>query len=467
MRVFVLSLALLVTIASGAFAQDGTPERAATNANQIFLPLVSRTVDLAPTNNFPVSSATYLGGAGADTASAVDVAPDGTVVFGGALPGANPGGVTPVSLLSGGNGAVVRLGNNGRSVLSISRIGGSVNDLEINNSGQIVVCGDFGMAVLNATASAVLRNANPGAGRRCTIANDGTVAVLVGGSAVVYNSAGTVVGNWAIGGSAQNDIAIDSANGSVFATGFTQVSGNLQLPFIRAWSYTGTLKWKSYDWTSAPSLGADTRGEVIAMGRDGKLYMAGTINGGTGVSVFSRDPKNINVVLGSDRQITTDNYNTPTNVGSVSMSWYGRFNPADGTLEKGQSLLTRLSSGKGNSIVAEAITADEAGNVYIAGGTACCIQNRNARQVAGITVGPYTSGEGFFLAVSADFRKRIIWTPFSAPSSSSVSPATGVGARNGVVAVTLNLTQGALITTNALQANPSTLPEAYVAVWRP
>ncbi|NJO81424.1 MAG: hypothetical protein HC828_00805 [Blastochloris sp.] len=61
------------------------------------------------------------------------------------------------------------------------------------------------------------------------------------------------------------------------------------------------------------------------MGRDDKLYFAGTINGGTGVSVFSRDPKDIDIKLGKDRAIETDNYTKPFNIGSVKMSWYGRF----------------------------------------------------------------------------------------------------------------------------------------------
>lgn len=416
-------------------------------------------------NNLAVSAATYLGGAGSDQASAVDVAPDSTIVLGGSMPGHNPGGVAPTNLLGGGNGVIIRFTRTGQAVLSISRIGSAVQDLEVRDDGSIVVCGDFGVAVLNASADAVLWNANPGAAQRCAIGQDGTVAVLADGSAYVYNAGGSLVKNWSIGGT-ENDIAVAAAQSSVIVTGYKQVNSTLQIPFIRAWTYDGTSRWTSYDFPDAPGLGADSRGERVAIGRDGKLYFAGTINGGTGASVFSRDPKDINVRLGADRAIQTDQYNTPTNVGSKKITWYGRYNPANGTLEQGQSLLTRLSSGGGNSISVNAITADGAGNVYLAGDAAATIENRNARQVAGITVGPYEIGEAFFLIVRADFRQRFIWTTFTDPSASAGgSPANGVAVRNGVVAIGITLTKGKLITHQAIQSAPGTLSDAYLAVW--
>lgn len=440
--------------------------------NRLYLPLMmggSATNDGADRE---VTAATYLGATGEDRATAVEVAPDGSVVVAGVMPGHNPGGQTPTALLGGGDGVVVRLDSTGKAVRSVTRIGASVNDLEINAAGSIVICGDFGVAVLHADASAVIWSATPGAGSRCAIGSDGTVAVLVGGKAYVYTTTGTPVQNWDIGGSNQADIAVDGVNNSVIATGYTQVSSNLQIAFMRAWAYDGMLKWKSYDFADAPGLGSDTRGERIAIGQDGKLYFAGSINGGTGASIFARDPKDITITPGSDRVITIDTYAQATNVGSVKMTWYGRYNPVDGALITGQSLLTRLSSGKGNSIVVKGITADATGRVYLAGEAACCIKERDNQRVAGVTVGSYESGEAFFMVVTADFKERLVWTPFAAPNSSAGgSPATGVGVRNGVAALVISLsprqdgTARDLITYNALQETRSTLPDAYVAVW--
>jgi fibronectin type 3 domain-containing protein len=426
---------------------------------------------LEPSNNLDVSTATYLGGAGEDKANAVDVAPDGTLVLGGVMPGHNPGGATPVELLGGGDGVVVRFNRAGTEVLSVTRLGSSINDLEIDDSGRIVVCGDFGVVLLNSTASEALWNANPGSGKRCAVGSDGTAAVLLDdGTISVYDSNGGALGTWEVSGSAQNDIALDAASSQVFVTGYNQVSGNLQLPRLRAWNYNGELQWISYDFDSAPGLGADTRGERIAMGRDGKLYMAGSINGGTGASVFSRDPRDINESLG-DRLVKTDNYNNPTNIGSVKMAWYGRFNPTSGELELAQSLLTRKEDGSGNSISIKAIAADESGRVFVAGSSSARLENRDARQVAGITVGGYEGSEPYFLAVQADFSQRIVWSPFAAPGTSAGgSPASGVGVRDGVAAVGITLNpkdsgSRGLITHNALQDTQGSLPDAYLAVW--
>lgn len=470
MRRIVFAFVLFLATASLA-AHEPARIFAAAGNHRVLLPLVNR--DPTPTNNLLVSAATYLGGSGADVANAIDVALDGTIVWGGTLENAAPAGVAPTVLLGGGSGAIVRLDASGRSITSLTRIGTGVSDLEISANGAIVVCGDGGIATLNATATSVVWS-EPGVKyTRCAIGSDGTVAALPSTTPgiKVWDATGRVQGTWS-STSPRADIAVDSRTQTIIATGYTQKASNLQVAWLRGWPYTGgTPKWNSYDFSAADAfarnLGADTRGERVAIGRDGNLYFAGSINGGTGASIFARDPKNIAATLGADRNVATDQYNTATNVGSVKMTWYGRYDPATGNLAQGSSLLTRLSSGKGNSISARAITADEAGRVYVAGDAACCIQNRNARQIGGTTVGPYEIGEAFLLVVSPDLRQRLVWTPFTGGASAGGSPATGVAVRNGTAALTINLTKGALITNNAFQPGPSTLPDAYIAVWRP
>jgi hypothetical protein len=215
-------------------------------------------------------------------------------------------------------------------------------------------------------------------------------------------------------------------------------------------------------------LGADTEGKRVAIGRDGLLYFAATINGGTGFSIFSRDPLDLSQSAG-DRTVKTDRYSNPTDIGSVSMTWYGRYNPANGALLQGQSLLTRLNnSGKGNSIKPYAIMADEQGRVFVAGDMACCIANRSALQIAGQPVGGYQSGEAFFLAVSPTFEERIVWTPFTQEGGAAGgSPALGVSVRDGNAAVAIRVgAEKSLITHNALQTISPGGAEGYVAAWR-
>lgn len=435
----------------------------------LYLPLLEREAPLRPSHNLDVLAATYLGGDGVDAVHGVDVAPDGSVVLGGALPGHTPGGVTPVELLGGGAGVVVRLDNRARTVRSVTRVGDSVDDLAVSAGGAIAVCGPFGVALLNSTAISVTWSATPGAGTRCDVGSDDTVAALVGGTVHVYGATGTALGQWDVGGTAQYDVAVDAARGQVVVTGYTQKSSDLQVAFVKAWDYAGALRWTAYDFSAsaifAEGLGADTRGRRVALGRDGKLYVAGTSNGGTGASIFSRDPHDVTQSLDGARYVTTDAYTTPYNVGSKTLTWYGRYDPIDGELERGQPLLTRLSSGKGNSIAPHAIMADEQGYVYLAGEAYASIAERDRRTVAGVPVGPYSGGEGFLLIVTPDLSERLIWTPFSGPEGAGGAPVVSVSARGGVAALGITLDEGALITHNALQPQPATLPDAYLVAW--
>jgi hypothetical protein len=434
------------------------------------LPTLDETV--APRTNFDVSAATYLSGPNDDDLNAVDIAPDGTVVLGGSLPGYVPPEGTTLTVLPGGiDGALLRLDDTGRRMLSLTRIGGTVADLEIDSSGQIVACGDFGVTLLDAFARTAIWSTNPGDGaKRCAIgAADGTVALMTGGTVHLYDRDGVKLGSWEANGKDEYDVAVDSANELVIVTSYKQFSANLKIAFIRAWSYDGTLRWRSYDFNGSDGLGADTEGKRVAIGRDGLLYFAATINGGTGASIFARDPKDLNQSAG-DRTVKTDDYNNPTNIGSVTMTWYGRYDPADGSLILGQSLLTRRTSdNKGNSASPHAIMADEAGRVFVTGGLACCIANRGQLQVAGQPVGDYSGiGEPFFLAVQPDFQERIVWTPLNPEGgAASGSPAVGVSARDGTAAFVVSLQDDrSLITHNPIQPQPIGNAEGYAAVWR-
>jgi hypothetical protein len=420
-------------------------------------------------NTLRVITATYLGGSGAEAAGGVVIAPDGSLVVAGAFPGYAPSGVPQITVPGFTTGAVVRLSPNGRELRSVTRIGGTLKDVEINDAGQLVVCGVFGVAMLNGDASSVTWSATPGAVDRCAVGSDGTTAVLVDNAISVYSAAGTALGNWTLAGTDATDVAVDGAGASVIASGYTQATPTLQIPYLRAFAYDGTLRWRSYDFADAPGLGADTRAERVAIGADGKLYMAGSINGGTGVSVFSRDPKDLSIALDT-RLAVIDRFTNPFNTGSVKIGWFGRFNPADGTLERAQSLVTRLSSDRGNSISIKELTADSTGRIFIVGDTACCIRDRDGLLVNGITPGAYESGEGFFLALSADFLTRRSWVVFTAPGvSGGGSPLVGVATRGNSVALagTFNTRAGTargLITVNALQPSFGGTAEAYLVV---
>lgn len=468
-----IALMLLIVLVCGS--SSGLAQQSGSRAT--YLPLVSRPVLLSASTNLLVESASYIGDVNSDTLRGVAIGADGSVILVGSMSSYVPLNLTPSVLLGGGTGAIVRLNSQGQAVISMSRIGQMVNDIEINQAGKIVVCGDFGIAVLSADIGTLVWNQNPGNVSRCAIGSDGSVAGIVANSAFAYSASGSLLTSVQASAATETwkDIAIAGEQQRLIATGFNQASSTLQVPFLRAWKYDGSVAWRSYDYTSiAPTLGADSRGERVVVGQDGYLYMVGLINGGTGASTFSRDPKNVNLQLDAQRLIVTDKYTSPTNVGSTKTAWYGRFQVSDGSLLRAQSLLTRRSSDdKGNSIEIDAIESDAAGNLYLAGSQSCCSSKRSEQQIQGIPVGNYESGEGFFAVVSSDFGTRYVWLPFTAPNSSAGSSGfSGIAVRGGRVALSLTLdTQSnatrRLITHWALQADNAGSKEGYFVIWRP
>ncbi|NEZ58810.1 calcium-binding protein [Adonisia turfae] len=415
------------------------------------------------TNNLDVSGATYLGGNRNDSANAVDVSKNGITVFGGAL-SQYSSSAKKINLLGGGEGSVVRYNNKTNKVLSVTHLPSEVDDLEVNSKGEIAVAGGFGVAVLSADGNRIIWSDNSVSASQVSISDSGRVVAIQGSSQIkLYNSQGKVQEEFSTGKNNRrfNDVAITDKNGgTLIATGYEQKSSNLQVAFTQAWDYNGKQKWKSYDESAAnirkANLMADTRGESIAIGDDGELYAAYSINGGTGFSIFSRDPLNFSQSSGPDT-VQTDRYTQATNVGSVKMTYYGRYDLATGDLKKGQSLLTRLSSGRGNSVKPTDITADQQGNVYLVGQANASLANRDNQTIEGQRVPGYSGSEGFLAVMSPDLKTRYVWTPFVD------GDANAIGVGGGVAALALTAEPGAdLVTANAVQRNAGGGDDAYL-----
>ncbi|WP_124681987.1 hypothetical protein [Candidatus Viridilinea mediisalina] len=465
MNLLLLGLLLAGTLLMGTHATQAQQPLAQTTT--VYLPLVIKpgmpSGVVGPTE-LNLRAATHLGGSDDDHAAAVVLGADGTVIVAGTLPGYQPPGVVPTTLLDGSDGWLLRFSTDGQ-LLGATRLGAEVTGLAVDPTGTLVACGDFGLAALSAEAQSLLWHAEVGAGRRCAVGLDGTSAVLVENEVALVAANGTPLGRWSAGRGSSNDLVVDGQREQVIVTGFVQITSNLQIPFIRAYSYTGELRWRSYDFPAGtPNLGtADTRGERLALGQDGMLYVAGSINGGTGASIFVRDPKDTSQSA-TDRIVVTDRYTNPFNVGSIKMLWIGRFDPADGTLLLGQSLLTRLSNERGNSISAAAMTASSDGTVYLAGQAFASLAQRDDVVINGARIGSYGGGDAYVLVLSPDLRQRQLWVAFSAEDGSR-GGAVGLAVDNETVALVANLTRGAFVTHNALQAAPGGGTDAYMAVW--
>ena len=442
-------------------------------------------------NDLAVTASTYLGGRGGDAAGGVDIAPDGTIVMAGRLEQSDLS-VTPTYLLGGGAGAVVRLSSDGQRVLSLTRLGDTIQDIEINRSnGQIAVIGDFGAAVLSSDAKNIVWNVDApstDAASRVAIGSDGTVATLVNRVAKVYAADGIKLGERALTNSFALDIAIDANTKSVFVTGMDNKKlppdnslpgAPVQVAYLYSLGYDlVTFNWKNWGYSGLDLNGqeADTRGYRVSIGRDNKLYFLGENAGGN--SIFRFDPRSPIGVLGDGRRgmiekscdcwVSFDEFNIGYNAGAAHFAYYARVDPATGAVLKGQFAIPRLPNTRSNAFRVRAISADERGRVYIGGISAYALENRSGQRVAGQSIGEYGGTDVAMLVVSEDFKTRLIWTAWNKQSPNDKnangipesydgagSEVVGFAAADGKAVIAARAGGGQLVTVNALQAAPS------------
>ncbi|WP_322814886.1 hypothetical protein [Chloroflexus sp.] len=440
MHLRTIGILLLASISLASLAQ------AQSSAITVFLPLVQ-----AP----PPTVAGYLGGANDDNLVAVRITSTGELVLAGTMSAVT--GIPETVLPGGGAGALIRIGVDGRSIDRVIRVATRLNHAAFDRSGGTVVCGPDGVVVLEPDLTTVRWTATPGEVMRCAMSDGRVAALLQSMTLLVYPVDGSVPLSINVGGTKVRDIAIDSASGLVFATGYTQAASDLKVAFLRAYRLDdGSLAWQRYGFSASvvkgANLAADSEGRQLAIGDDGMLYFAGFTDGGN--SIFGRDPADINRVLSKSELIKYDAYNDPYRIsGAKSLAWYGRFDPVSGTLLHGQWLLTRLDDGKGNSISIKGLAAAADGTLVVVGSTACCLQGRRTMQLFGQVLGNYEIGEPFVLIVHPAFTQRYIWTTLAAPGKTAgSSPAIAVAVTADRIAVAVNFTNNdassrALVTT--------------------
>ncbi|VXD16034.1 putative aggregation factor core protein MAFp3, isoform C (fragment) [Planktothrix serta PCC 8927] len=414
-------------------------------------------IDNDSSDNLQLNSATYLGTTGNDSAASVEISPvDHNIIVAG-----NFNGV----------GEIQRLQNGNTAPLSNTPLGGVVNDLDVDrDSGEIVTVGDFGIKVYNPTANTVLWS-QPGNFNRVAIANDGTVATLNNSTDTVslWSPTGTLLTSTTLTGTNVNpaDITIDPTTKQVFVTGYNQVSSILQTPFLRGFDSSLNLLWKTWDFSASEvtgqNLGADTRGERITIGQDGGLYFLGKTDGGN--NVFQRNGQTITQPLAT--LVNVDSFNNFSGAGAGSFTFHSKINPNTGTIDQGQFIVTRTSTGA-NSFTPNSITADEFGNVYIGGSSAFQVQNRPSKTINSQPVGAYTLGEMAVLGLSADYTVRKFWTPLTqtGDADGAKGSVNGFTVARGQAVILGTVTQPSVpTTTNAINPNPLGGNDAYLATW--
>jgi hypothetical protein len=408
------------------------------------------------------SGAGHLGSGAGDEANAVDIGADCTVVVGGRFSG--PVVARATRLPGGGDGAVLRLDRTGRRLLSAVRVAGTVRDLEVRRStGDIAAATDRGVRVLDPSGARV-RWSTDGAVTRVAVGDRGTVAALGGTTVRVHTATGKVSGVVRLAGRTVNDVAVDDRTGLVFVTGFTQAGGpcgQVQIPFVHAYDRSGARRWKLYDYAPGDlgDLCGDTRGDRVAMGRDGKLYLAGEMSGGT--TVFTTDGRS---VRGKAANVGYDQFTRATNTGSAHLTYIARIDPATGAVRAGQMLLARIDTkgDQGNTITPRAITADARGRVYVGGVSAYKIAGRDRLTMNGRRLAQYAGGDAWVLVTSPDLRSRLLWTSWTDGGTGEVR---GLAVDGGVAAVAARADRAPFYTTAPIQPGRPRGDSGYAAVW--
>ncbi len=449
--------------AISSYSEDATQSQSLSQSGRPPPPALSR---------LQASTAGLLG---SGEQNAVEFAPDGGLVVAGRVDTVDSG-ISPIRLLGGGSGTILRLDPTGVRVRSLTRIGSEVDDLALDpGDGRMSAVGDFGLAELDPLAGRVLwsRELGPGGGsvdgpgRRVAVGSDGTVAALFDRTVATFDRSGRLIGRWTLAQSYVNDIAVDGASASVFATGFSQdrLRGGqpVQVAFLSAYGYDGSARWRDFEFSGGElkASQADSRGYRVTVGRDGKLYLLAESDAGS--SIFQNQPRSPSTPA---PLVRTDVYNTVTGATANHVLFFARFEPRDGSELVGEFAMTRAPAGAVNALRGRSIASDEQGDVYIGGFAACCIPGRSRLSIGGQSVPAYSGDDLFVLGVSSDFRTRLFWSAWGGRGS-----VHAVAAARTMVAMAGRVTSGGLVSyqpvalADGQQPTPSS-PAGYLSVWR-
>ncbi|MCR9141420.1 MAG: PQQ-binding-like beta-propeller repeat protein [bacterium] len=353
---------------------------------------------------------------------------------------------------------------------------------------RFAIGGDSGVAAIDPESGKALwtqatkanaspeNNAQSGAKiSRVAIASDGSVAALSGKTVIVYSPQGRELARTTLSRSYVTDVEISAESGLVYIVGFDNKRNRnpVQVAYLELRDLK-TLKFKSKVWgykaSAVANDMADTRLYRVLIGRDGNLYVSGESAGGN--TIFRWNGRD----LKTSKLIKSDLYNDPWALKSAHILYYARLDPRTGSVLRGQFAIPRLVSKKnlGNTFRAKngGLAVDEAGNVYLAGSSACCIPNGRLLKVAGERTGAKYAGGAALLIVSADFRERRLWTTFGGGKLSAVSARIKDGEAHFAVAgrphaEAAKRKRHALVTTNnAGNAGDPESSSAYFAAAR-
>ncbi len=413
-----------------------------------------------PGTDLAVCVASYWGTGGPDLLHAAWVTPTGEVFLGGQA--ATPElGVPTFAAAGSTTGVVLRVASGDGQLLSAARVAAKVNAIT-GSDDALLVASDLGVTRLSSDLTRVL--AENALGEVSRIAASGSqVAILTrSGRVLLLDPDLKEQREFALGNAEAEDVGIDESTGLVLVTGSRAPSAGAscvgRLPFIRAYDEAGTLAWTAYDFDDAPGWCASSTGRRLAI-KAGKLYYAGEQHGGN--SVHLRDPRDPHAQA---TLVSYDDFSTGAGKAIQIYSFVARFELSTGMLEAGQVVVPR-EAGVGGTLLSSALAVDDAGRIFLGGHSSCCIEQRDARAVAGQIVGPFAGLESSLLVLSADLRERLAWTTFTGVAGPDGASIEGLAVGAGLAVVVASSDgSGRLLTVPASAGSPDGEGHGYFAI---
>ncbi|MCC5842266.1 MAG: immunoglobulin domain-containing protein [Opitutales bacterium] len=235
---------------------------------------------------YHLSASSYLGDLSDDNeVMGVRVLADGTLAVAALIGEAQPknrGAAEPVTpiLLNGATeqtpGVVLRLTQDGREILSVTRVANNIRDLEIDADDNLyLAAGLDGLLVLNAAADMILAQRQAGQFVKRVTTSPTRVATLVpdsianahiqpGPGDITLYTRSDLVAQWTARGLRHTlDIAIDDDSQTVAHIGWRQATAwqqdsngvlPVQISYLRGLDFNGAEKWLNYDWSTNPDI---------------------------------------------------------------------------------------------------------------------------------------------------------------------------------------------------------------------
>ena len=439
--------------------------------------------------NYNLLTCSYLGGtSNSEAINGVQIQSDGTIVLAGNISLSTIGAVSSVNLngaSSSSLGTIVRLGIDGKTVKSVTKVGADIADMMIDGNDNIYVAlKTEGAIKLNSTASSVIYKISDldvyrlDAGKIGYCAYLGGVGEDFGGYHKIrlYDQDGNLILDRYTANRCL-DIAVSEENQVVVYSGFNmyfQSSVELHMTFYEGIGFNGAVLYNGYNWTDkdwvSRNWGEQTRGNVISIGEDGYLYQINTWTG-KGYNCLERDPfirsQFVNQVK-VDKYMNIDNMRWGEEGDSKKKLFIARYNINNGQYIKGVAFANAASQGPGTITVSNpgSLMVDEESNLYFAGSSAALfpVPPEYTPQSGEEAINPTNNvycGNAILAVLNNDLNKRLFAASLDGNKMNCIASRT---INNTKIIVAGGVGNNKSYKLDALQSTLSGTTDAYFAV---